>query len=305
MSKFLKYNFKKYNKEDYNKFLSRALSNNIEGVIFSLHDSKAKFLKGNYEEEFIDEISDMLVLAHERCMKTAIEIDIFHSPYLWQHKNFSPPISSKGTEYLPTNGYYPICPNNKLSGERFAKLIEHVSNFIPDYFILSEFRFPYHWKENALDLQDKIPPFCYCPFCIGEFSSELGIVITDLNSLYDNINQWMNWRFEVLDDYFDYIMDKLVAKKAVVIQVPPLNLVDIPFSTGQVLLDYGEHGAKVSPMLFHRTKGKDAYWGLDVLDVFRIDIPKEIILPSIEVINKKNPSQIFPAYNEYEDIFIY
>ena len=305
MSKYLKYNYKKYNKEDYNKFLSHSISKNIDGVIFSLLNPNAKFIEDDIESEFNPEISEMLVLAHERGLKTAIELDIFNSQYLWQHKNFTPPVSSKGTEYIPNNGYYPICPNNKLSSERFTKLVEYISNYIPDYFILSEFRFPYDWKSNSLDLQDKIPPFCYCPFCIGEFSSELGIAITDLESLNDNINQWMNWRFEVLDDYFDYLIEKLVTRKSIVIQVPPLNLVDIPFSTGQVLLDYGEQGAKISPMLFHQTKGKDPYWGLDNLDVFKIDIPKEIIIPSIELIDRKNPADIFPAYDDYEDIFIY
>ena len=305
MNKFIKYNFTKYNKKNYLNFLNKIISKNYRGIIINAVNSNAVIKKSNFLEEFHSHISEMIVLAHQKKILTALELNIFESKYIWQHENFSPPISSNGAEFISNNNYYPICPNNKLSSDRFVKLIDHFSNIIPDYFIISEFRFPYNWTDNPLDLQDKIPNFCYCPYCISEFSSEIGVAISDLNSLYDNISDWMQWRFEVMDDYFNYMLEKLIVKKCLVIQVPPLNLVDIPFSTGQVLLEYGESGAKISPLLFHKAKNKDPFWALEVLDVFKIDIPDEIIIPSIQINDINSPEEIFPAYDEYDDIFIY
>jgi hypothetical protein len=305
MRKFLKYTFKKYNKTEYNKFLSTLATQKIDGVIINALNHEAKFIQDNFLQEVQSSINEMVIMAHERDILTAVELDLFNSRYLWQHKNFTPPVSSHGAEYCVKHDYYPICPNNKLTIDRFSILIDFISNIIPDYFILSEFRFPYDWRHHSLDLPDKIPPYCYCPFCIGEFSSELGIVVTGLETLYANINEWMNWRFEVLDDYFEYLLDKLVPKRSVIIQVPPLNLVDIPFSTGQVLLDYAEQGAKISPLLFHRTKNKEANWALEILDVLKIDIPAEIILPAIEMTDKNNPGNTFSVYDDYDAVFIY
>ncbi|MBN2279219.1 MAG: hypothetical protein JXQ65_01430 [Candidatus Marinimicrobia bacterium] len=305
MNRLIKYNFTKYSKNNYHKFLSKLIENNIEGIIINAVDEKSVLRNSNFIEEFYDSTDNMVYLAHERGLLTAVELDVFSSRYLWQHHNFSPPVSSHGAEYMPVNHYYPVCPNNKLSSERVVSMIQKISNIIPDYFILKEFRFPYNWEHGSLDLQEKIPNYCYCPFCIAEFSSEVGIVVKNLDTIYDNINVWMNWRFDVLEDYFDFIMDNLVPKKAVIVQTPPLNLVDIPFSTGQVLLEYGEKGAKISPLLFHNTRNRDFNWALEVLDIFKIDIPKELIAPAVQSYDIKQPWQVLPAYEDYEEVLVY
>jgi len=305
MNKFIKYNFTKYSKKEYNNFLTKIISQGIEGIILNAFNENAVIEKLNYIEEIHENIDDMVYLAHDRGLSAALEINLFSSKYLWNHKHFSPPISSHGAEFVPANNYYPICPNNKLSSERFVAIIEYLSNIVPDFFILNEFRFPYDWSTNTLDLQEKIPTFCYCPYCIAEFSSEVGIVVKNLDTLYDNISIWMNWRFDVMEDYFEFLMDKLTAKKSIIVQTPPLNLVDIPFSTGQVLLEYGERGAKISPMLFHKTRNRDMNWALEVLDIFKIDIPMELIIPSIQSDSKKDPGNILPAYDDYDEVLIY
>lgn len=305
MNRLIKYNYKSYNKKHYTSFLQRISAQGYNGIIINAFKETVNRKKFAYINEYHQSITEMIYMAHDRDLKTAVELNLFSSKYLWQHKNFSPPISSKGAEISHTENYYPVCPNNKLTSERFVKLIDKASTVIPDYFVLNEFRFPYDWYNNPLDLQDKIPNYCYCPYCIAEFSSELGVVINNLDTLFNNINAWMNWRFQVLEDYFEYIMEKLVAKQDIIIQVPPLNLVDIPFSTGQTLLEYGEQGAKISPLLFHRTKGKDINWSMEILDLFKIDIPEEIIIPSIELHKSRKPLEIPAQLNEYRDILIY
>src|SRR6056297_2275348 len=179
MNKFLKYNFKRFNKKEYANFLDKIIAQDFDGVILSAFKPDVHGTKFAYTNEYQQSMSDMVYMAHDKNLMTALELNLFASKYLWHHKNFSPPISSKGAEFPHTETYYPVCPNNKLSSERIDKLIEEVSNIIPDYFILNEFRFPYDWWNNPLDLQDKIPNYCYCPYCIAEFSSELGIVINN------------------------------------------------------------------------------------------------------------------------------
>ncbi|MFP4547272.1 MAG: hypothetical protein ACLFQM_04015 [Fidelibacterota bacterium] len=305
MNKLLKYNFNRFNKKEYVGFLDKIIAQDCDGIILSAFKQNVNRKKFAYTNEYHQSISEMIYMAHDRNLMTALELNLFSSKYLWNHKNFSPPVSSKGAEFPHTEDYYPVCPNNKLSSERIVKLIDAVSNIIPDYFILNEFRFPYDWQNNPLDLQDKIPNYCYCPYCIAEFSSELGIIINNIDTLFNNINAWMTWRFQVLEDYFEFILDKLVAKKDLIVQVPPLNLVDIPFSTGQTLLEYGEKGAKISPLLFHRTKQKDMNWSLEILELFKIDIPEEIIIPSIQHEVGQKTLKLPAALAEYDDVLIY
>ncbi len=305
MCKFIKYNFEKYSKKDYNYFLNKLLKNNIKGVIIDTKISVNEKSNSKFQTDLNPHINEMVILAHEKGLQTGLEISIFESKLLWDHNNFSPPVSSYGTEFIPKWDYYPVCPNNKLSTERLNQLLIHFENIVPDYYILKEFRFPYDWQHNSLDLQEKIPTYCYCPYCIGEFSASAGVIINNVDTLYDNITNWMQWRFEVLIDYLTIIMNKLSVKKSILIQVPPLNLVDIPFSTGQVLLDFAELGAKISPLLFHKTKDRDPMWGLEILDIFKIDIPSKIIIPSIQRSDEHHPGNILPAYTDYEDVMIY
>lgn len=302
MSLFIKYYPKFYKRKNFIDNLLKIKEAGFDGVFFPSMIPEGLSTTGSNRIEFFP-ISRMVELAKGLGLKTGVILRWFHSSKLWSVDTFSPPVSFSGASYNPDSWYHPVCPNNPSGLEYCDKLLRKMSKITqPDYFYLVFFRFPFFWEKEELDVQNRIPPFCYCPFCLAEFSSVVGEIINSTSKIIEMMPEWLEWRTVTIMNLLIDAKEVLAKKSRVIVSLPPLSLIDLPFTTGQLPLAFTDEGCLVSPLLHHISRRKNLLWVEDILDQYRIDVKTNKMFPSFEVSNKKEFEKILELGNHFAGI---
>lgn len=307
MSTFVKYLINEYKRNDFIENLHRIKDAGFEGVI--LPATKMLSLPGseNWRSDFLP-ISRMTDLAKKIGLKTGVAVICFHSPQMWKSETFSPPVGFSGAAYVPDSWYYPVCPNNPAGLDLFYRLLDKMARISPpDYFYLDYLRFPFFWEKEELDIQNRVPPFCYCPFCVTEFSSVMGEIVSSPEQIIDMMPEWLQWRTTTIFNLLLDIKQALIRNSKIIVSLPPLALIDLPFTTGELPLMMTEEGCLVSPYMHHRQKKKNLMWVEDMLDQYRLDIKNSKIIPCFEASSKDDIEKYtkWAKDNEYASVIFH
>lgn len=287
MPRHIRYNLKTFQKASFKNNLIKMKAAGFSGVVIPAARQDFNQQNVGNESEF-HPLEPILEIAQNIEMQVTFDFNIFESRYLWFHKNFSQPVNYNNLSYFPGKkiNYYPICPNNPLAQERVDNIIEILKKLThSSTILLSELSFPFDWKYTNLEVQESEPPFCYCPFCLGEFSEYIEEMITEPDQIRDNIRFWMDWRISVIYDYFEKISSELFDSN-LIISIPPLSLIDIPFVTGQIPIAFLKNQARISPPLLHRTQKRDFRWVMDQLQHYDTEMREDELVPIFEVQSK-------------------
>jgi hypothetical protein len=231
----------------------------------------------------------MIEVCREYDLKTGVILDSLNSQLVWRDENYTVPISFSSAAYKPQQNYYPICPSNPAGLEYFDKILMKMHRIpAPDYFYILNLRFPFFWQNEPLDIQNQVPPYCYCPFCITEFSSIVGEIINSGSQILDLITEWLEWRTSTIFNLFLDARELLPSNPRLIIALPPLSLIDLPFTTGQLPMAFTERGALISPQLSHRTRCQNYVWIEDMLEQYQFDIKSNKIMPCFGVSSLKD-----------------
>src|SRR6056297_2546112 len=197
MPKHIRYNLQKFRNKEIKNTLNSIKEAGFSGVVIPA----ARPNSNSFTECEFFPVAELAYFAREQGLDLTLEINIFESWYVWKHKNFSAPIKFNNSPYYPDQdeNYYPICPNNPLSQRRIEKILSQLET-VPESvsLLISELGFPFDWKQNSLDIQHSHPPFCYCPFCLGEFSEYIDERVTEPQQIENNFRYWMDWRINVI-----------------------------------------------------------------------------------------------------------
>ncbi len=302
MSLFIKYFPKIYIRKTFTNDLSDIKKAGFDGVFFPAMIPESLAASNSRRTEFFP-VSRMVELAKGVGLKTGVILQCFKSSKLWSVETFSPPVNFSGVAYNPESWYHPICPNNPSGLEYYQKLLVKMSRITqPDYFYLDFFWFPFFWEEEELDVQNRVPPFCYCPFCVAEFSSVVGEIVNSTSKIIERMPEWLEWRTVVIMKLLIDTKEVLAYKSRVIVSLPPLSLIDLPFTTGQLPLAFTDEGCLVSPLLHHITKKKNLLWVEDILDQYKMDVKPNKMFPSFEVSNRKEFGKIVELCGNFTGI---
>jgi len=282
MTIFIKYYPLKYERQNLIEDLKIIRDRGFQGVFYQMDKP---FEPDNLTMKYFP-VARMIELTRQAGLKTGVIIDCFQNPWLWQKDTFSAPVNSTGATYSPKKQYYPVCPNNPTGLDFYHKLLSKVYRLgSVDYCILENLRFPFFWQEEDLDIQHHLPPFCYCPFCITEFSAMMGEVISFAGQSVEKMPDWLEWRSEIIMNLVHDARDILMKKTKLIVATPPLALIDLPFATGQLPLAYVDNGCLIAPALYHHTKTGNLLWIEDILDQYRLEFKMNKLFPIFRVKN--------------------
>ncbi len=301
MALYLSYNQKTYSKVQFTKRLERIKSLGFDGLFFPVANTNT--MGHSTKERKILPFWNMIAQAKSSELKTGIKLQCFQNRVLYQNDSFIPPMNYLGATYLPKSDYYPVCPNNPDGLHTFYNIIDLiVKNTLPDFIYLEHFRFPFYWEKEELDIQNRIPPFCYCPFCVTEFSSVVGEIVSTGEQIQSMMPEWLEWRTEVMFSLLSYIQEKVSNDVQIIVALPPLSLIDLPFTTGQLPQGLIEEGCLLSPQLHHRVKTKNLAWIEDLLDQYQLDLRIRRLIPSFEYGNAKEFEYLAKLEKKYSGI---
>ena len=284
MARYIKYNLNHYKENRFSEILSQINKAGFSGILILPQKSGFDVNQAGLQHEFYP-VDNIINLCNKSGLDIILELKIFESPYLWQHKNFTQPVNYNNIPYYPAEkeNYYPVCPNNPVAEARFYNLINRLKK-LPDSisFLISELGFPFNWKSNSLIIQYSQPPFCYCPFCMGEFSQYIGEKIIEPEQIQDNIRYWMDWRVNVIYKYFDKLFSVLLDRE-LIISIPPLSLIDLPFVTAQIPIAFLKDNARIGAPLLHRLIDKKFSWVIRQLDHYDLEMEERDLVPIFNV----------------------
>ncbi|MBU1065587.1 hypothetical protein KKC74_12395 [bacterium] len=284
MTMYLHYSLKQHTAESELHVNSIIKSLDYKGVFFSGFNYTQRKIK---KDKTADRLNHLIRHARDHGQQTGIIIDCFQNKQLYSSDDFNAPVAYTGAAYNPVSNYYPICPNNPVGiQELLSKIDAFTKQYSPDYLYLDHFQFPFNWKEEELDIQDKNPQFCYCPFCITEFSSVVGEIVNSPEQIDEMMPEWLEWRTDAILNLIFAIKEHVANKTQLIIGLPPLAVIDLPFSTGLLPYSVVDEGLIVSPQLYHNVKQKKLLWIEDVLDQYRIDLNLRKVWPFFEVKNQ-------------------
>jgi len=285
MAFYLVYSPMPYSKRELSRELKSLKESGCSGIFISI---KAKSLRSRESPKRTNGIvKNLLGQAKAAGLKTGAIVECFHESEYYLTDNCTPPVNYLGASYVPSADYYPICPNNPRAVQLCHSSIEQVTHkFDLDYLYLQHFRFPFFWEKEELDIQNRIPPFCYCPFCVTEFSSVMGEIVSSGEQMVSMMPEWLEWRSEVIQSLLAGIIARISNRIQVIIAHPPLSLIDLPFTTGQLPQRFIEEGCYLSPQLHHKVKQKDLVWVEDLLDQYQLELRANKIFPSFEFDSK-------------------
>lgn len=245
--------------------------------------------------------SEGLYHARRFGLKVGLYITAFNNARLWKNKNFSPPVNHTGSPAVADANYHPICPNNPVGYDFFRRTLERLIQ-LPDcdFYLFESLRFPFNWLREDLDVQYPLPKYCYCPFCVTEFSSMMGEVVSYASQILDHLEEWLDWRTQVVNHFVSISREALAQKGRVIISVPPLALIDLPFTTGQLPNAISDMGCYIAPKLYHASRIGDFLWVEDVLDQFLLEINANKIFPQIYVTSEKEFEATVAVYEKYK-----
>jgi len=276
MTLYIKYIPIKYERQSLSTDLNIIRDKGFEGVFFPLgkpYESGASTMK-------YFPVARMIELTKQAGLKVGIILDCFQNQLLWNKDNFSAPVNSMGATFNPQKWYHPVCPNNPMGLDFYHGLLEKVYRLGQvDFCLLENLRFPFFWQAEDLDIQHRVPPFCYCPFCVTEFSSMMGEVVSFAGQIIEMLPDWLEWRSGVVMNLVHDARDFLIKKTKLIISTPPLALIDLPFATGQLPLAFVDNGCLVAPDLYHQTKIGNLLWIEDILDQYRLEFKMNKLFP--------------------------
>lgn len=183
--------------------------------------------------------------------------------------------------------------------ERILSLLETVPESVA--LLISELGFPFNWMENNLDIQNSHPPFCYCPFCLGEFSEYIDELVTEPQQVENNFRYWMDWRINVIYKYFVDIFFNLI-DNPLIISIHPLSLIDLTFVTGQIPIAFLREDARIAPPLLHVSKNKNFRWVIDQLRHYELEMDENDLIPILELDPDKVDNLEFIEKQGYQDV---
>jgi hypothetical protein len=280
MPMFIKYYPNKYERHQLIEDLKIIRDKGYDGVFYCINKP---YETGDLTMKFFP-VARMIELTKLAGLKAGIILDCFQNPFLWQMDIFSPPVNYLGTAYTPQKGYYPVCPNNPIGHDFYHLLLQKTYRLGQiDYCMFENLRFPFFWQEENLDIQHHVPPYCYCPFCVTEFSSMVGEVVSFTSQIVEMLPDWLEWRSGIIANLVYDACDALIKKTKIIISTPPLALIDLPFATGQLPMAYVDNGCLISPALYHPSKMGNILWVEDILDQYRIEFKMTKLFPTFKV----------------------
>jgi len=295
----LRYSFDTWSEKQYVKELKELRSLGMDGICFPMIKREIRIRRGATRFDYYP-LSRMIEMARDFYLKTGLIVESFHSAELSLLENFSPPVGANGIGYIREENYAPVCPNDPMGIMRYHRILQKLANIeSPDYVYFENLRFPYYWLKEELDIQNQVPPFCYCPFCTAEFSSVMGEIVTSIDQIIDMLPEWLEWRTAAIMDHLLDARDTLPSTTRIIVSLPPLLPIDVPFTTGQLPMAIIEEDCHISPKLHHLSKGKSELWVEDMLDQYQIDIKASKIIPSFETSNLNELTN----FARWEDIF--
>jgi hypothetical protein len=301
MALYFSYNQKTYSKVQFIKQLERIKSLGFDGLFFSVANTNT--IGHSKKERKKLPFWNMIAQIRSSGLKTGIKLQCFQNRVLYQNDSFIPPMNYLGATYFPKSDYYPVCPNNPDGLQTFYNIIDLIAkNTLPDFIYLEYFRFPFYWEKEELDIQNRIPPFCYCPFCVTEFSSVVGEIVSTGEQIQSMMPEWLEWRTEVMFSLLSYIQENVPNDVQIIVALPPLSLIDLPFTTGQLPQGLIEKGCLLSPQLHHRVKTKNLAWIEDLLDQYQLDLRIRRLFPSFEYGNAKEFEYLAKLERKYSGI---
>lgn len=239
--------------------------------------------------------------ARQTGLKFGVYVACFQSSRLWAKENFSPPVNHTGTSYIPDGHYFPVCPNNPMGMDNFYRIVERLAKLSPcDFYLFEYLRFPFNWQKEDLDVQYHLPKFCYCPFCVTEFSSVMGEVVSYASQIMDYLAEWLDWRSNVITNLIGIAHEALAKKGRLIISVPPLALIDLPFTTGQIPSSITDMGCFLSPKLYHPSKPNNLPWIEDILDQYSLEINLNKLFPALHVRSQDEIDQCLKLGDKYK-----
>ncbi len=287
--------------ENFPQYLKRVQALGYKGIYFNLSDINAT------KTVLVDReiLRKVIKQTKKQGLKTALIVKGFYNESLYRNEYFTAPMSRQGVSYVPKMNYFPICPNNPIGLKLLiSNLNEYLSEFSTDHIYLEHFQFPFNWMVEDLDIQDKIPQFCYCPFCITEFSSMVGEIITSGEQIHDLMTEWLEWRVEVILDLISELRAELSKQVQLTIALPPLAIIDLSFSTGQLPHNLIEEGVNISPQLYHLKANKKLIWIEDILDQYKIDLNYRKIFPIFEYNNQTEFNYLVQFENQFGGLIL-
>jgi len=295
MALILHYGLDQHSIEDDAQLFFRIGRIKSGGVIFSQNSYPSasstclkarRLMERQPVQDFCDNRLDKLIYQAKECgLQTGIVVNCFLNKELYNLENFTAPVSYTGAVYNPQCDYYPVCPNNPVAVQTLlADVDKYLGRYTPDYLYMNHFQFPFDWENEDLDIQDSMPQFCYCPFCLTEFSSVIGEIVNNSEQIEQTMPEWLEWRTDSILNLIIHVKKHISKSRTrLIIGLPPLALIDLPFSTGLLPYSILDEGLIVSPQLYHRTKQKQLVWIEDILDQYRIDLNLRKIWPLFKV----------------------
>jgi len=299
MAIFIKYYLHQYKRETFMKNIARIKDAGFDGIFFSATKSESLSSKHSLKVEFYP-VSEMIEKVREKELKAGIILQCFHSPQLWSMDSFSPPVNFDGTPYVPDSWYRPTCPNNPMSRERFQKVLDEMSRIVPpDYFYFDFFRFPFFWEQEQLEVQHKVPPYCYCSHCLTSFSSSIGTTVYSVSQVLEMLPEWLEWRTNSMIELLENVKELLPDKSQIIIATPPITITNLVSTTGQFTQGLIDKGCLISPLLYHVIKKKKLSWVEKMLNQYQIDMKATDLFPGFQITDEDE----FNLIKQWQDCF--
>jgi hypothetical protein len=244
-------------------------------------------------------------LAKQAGLEVGLYIPCFESAKLWSKEDFSPPVNHAGSSAVSDEHYYPLCPNNPMSFNHFKNILKRLAR-LPDcdYYLFDYLHFPFDWERESLDVQYPLPKYCYCPFCVTEFSSMMGEVVSTASQIMEYLEEWLEWRTQVVNNLVLMARETLGPKGRIIISVPPLVLIDLPFTTGQLPAALSDMGCYIAPKLYHPTHQGNFMWIEDLLDQYLLELKPNKIFPQMQVNSEREYVSAVEMGNKYKPVGI-
>lgn len=190
-----------------------------------------------------------------------------------------------------------------MSFNHFKNILERLSKLPAcDYYLFEYLRFPFDWERENLDVQYPLPKYCYCPFCVTEFSSMMGEVVSYASQIMDYLEEWLEWRTQVVNNLVLMAREALGQKGRIIVSVPPLALIDLPFTTGQLPTALSDMGCYIAPKLYHPTRQGDFLWIEDMMDQYLLELKPNKIFPQLQVNSEQEYVAAMEMCNKYKPV---
>lgn len=212
------------------------------------------------------------------------------------------PIDETGNPSPPADWFMGVCPTHSgFQGYRKQQLQTILADFKVDGIFLDYV----HWHAQFETPNPILPETCFCDRCLAQFSKQSGVTVPTGKTaeqaswiLKNADSQWRDWRNQVLNTWVSDL-------SAVVRKQQPEALVGIFYASwypddhkgalyrtlGIDVPAFARQADVLSPMLFHRTKGRTTEW---------IGEYTQWLAAEIERAEVQAPPQIWPIVQAHD-----